>query len=62
MYAVYFDATCTKQIYVLRTHDTFICTPDFDSGAWENHESHTKRAENSSTGETIIYSTQAQSL
>ena len=44
MYAVYFDATYTRQIYVLCTHDTFIHTPGFDFGAWENHEVHTERA------------------
>ena len=54
---IYLDATYTRQIYVLSTNDTFIHTPDFDFGAWENHEVHTERAEKSSTGEAIIYST-----
>ena len=62
MYAVYFDDTYTRQIYVLCTHDIFIRTPGFDFGAWENHEVHTERAEKSSTGEAIILVPQAQSL
>ena len=57
IYAVQFDATYTRQIYVLCTHNTFMHTPGFDFGAWENHEVHAERAEKSSTGETIIYST-----
>ena len=55
IYAVYFDATYTRNIYILRTHN--IRTPGFGFGAWENHEVHTERAEKSSTGEAIIYST-----
>ena len=62
MYAVYFDATYTRQIYVLRTHDTFIRTPCFDFGSWENHEVHTEIAEKSSTGEAIILVPQAHTM
>ena len=64
MYAVYFDATYTRQIYVLCTHNTFIHTPGFDFGAynWENHAVHTERAEKSSTGEATVLVPQAQSL
>ena len=45
--------TPNKYMYYVHT----IYTPGFDFGAWENHEVHAERAEKSSTGETIIYST-----
>ena len=59
---IYADATYTRQIYVLCTHDTFIRTPGFNFGAWENHEVCTEGAEKSSTGEAIILVPQAQSM
>ena len=62
MYAVYFDATYTKQIYILRTHDTFIRTPDFDFGAWENHEVHTKEQRRAALEKQSFIVPQVQSM